>query len=117
MGSKSSVTIGYKYYLGAHRVICHGPVDSVQEIVVGDRTAWSGNVTASQQIYVNSPELFGGEKKEGVVQGYVDIMMGESNQGRNSYLQSKLGTVIPAFRGVLSLVLRKVYMCAMSPYP
>ena len=117
MGSKSSVTIGYKYYLGAHLVICHGPVDSVQEIVVGDRTAWSGNVTASQQIYVNSPELFGGEKKEGGVQGYVDIMMGESNQGRNSYLQSKLGTVIPAFRGVLSLVLRKVYMCAMSPYP
>lgn len=117
MGGKSSVVIGYKYYLGMHMVICHGPVDVFQKIVVADRQAWAGNVTASQRIYVNSPELFGGRKKEGGIQGYVDVMMGEAAQGKNGYLQSKIGSVIPAFRGVLSVVLRKVYVCAMTQYP
>lgn len=117
MGGKSSVVIGYKYYLGMHMVICHGPVDVFQKIVVADRQAWAGNVTASQRIYVNSPELFGGRKKEGGIQGYVDVMMGESTQGKNGYLQSKIGSIIPAFRGVLSVVLRKVYVCAMTQYP
>lgn len=117
MGGASSVTIGYKYYLGAHLVICHGPVDSVQKVIVGDREAWVGNAANSQQIYINAPELFGGEKKEGGIQGYVDIMMGEASQAKNSYLQARLGNTIPAFRGVLSLVLRKIYICAMSAYP
>lgn len=117
MGGKSSVTIGYKYYLGAHLILCHGPVDSVQKIIVGDREAWSGNVTSSSQITINAPELFGGEKKEGGIQGVVDIMMGEPTQLRNTYLQSILGTAIPAFRGVVSFVLRKVYICAMNAYP
>ncbi len=117
MGGKSSVVIGYQYYLGMHMVICHGPVDSFQKIVVADRQAWAGDVTASQQIYVNAPELFGGRKKEGGIQGYVDVMMGEATQPRNSYLMSKIGSVIPAFRGVLSVVLRRVYVCAMTQYP
>ncbi len=139
MGSGGSVTIGYKYYLGMHMVVCHGPVDEVQKIIVGDRVAWSGErynyvfnpltgktiytqtgphpTTVSEQIVVNAPELFGGEKKEGGVEGKIDIMMGEDAQAKNSYLTSKLGTTIPAFRGVLSFVLRKCYVAAMSPYP
>lgn len=117
MGGSSSVTIGYKYYLGMHMVICHGPVDSVQKVIVGEREAWSGNATSSQQIYINSPELFGGRKKEGGIQGYVDLMFGEQTQTANSYLLGQLGNPMPAFRGVLSAVLRRVYVCAMSAYP
>lgn len=117
MGSKKKVTIGYQYYLGMHMIICHGPVDSVQAFVVGDRVAWSGNATASTQVYVNKPNLFGGRKKEGGIQGTVDIMMGEPTQGANGYLVSKLGSVMPAFRGVVSVVLRRVLVSAMSPYP
>ena len=37
MGGSKTVTIGYKYYLGMHMVICHGPVDSVQAIIAGER--------------------------------------------------------------------------------
>lgn len=117
MGSSKTVTIGYKYYLGMHMVICHGPVDSVQAIIAGERQAWGGNVTSSQQIYINNPDLFGGRKKEGGIQGYVDIMMGEATQVANSYLVSQLGNPMPAFRGVLSAVLRRVHVCAMSAYP
>lgn len=33
-GSKS-VTVGYRYYAGMHLALCHGPVDSLNKIVVG----------------------------------------------------------------------------------
>ena len=117
MGSSKKVTIGYRYFLGMHMVICHGPVDEIQRIDVGERTAWSGSVTSSGSIYVDKPNLFGGEKKEGGVQGTVDILMGESTQTKNSYLVSKLGSIIPAFRGVVSIVLRQCLVSSMSPYP
>lgn len=117
MSVSSSVTIGYRYYLGMHLVICYGPVDSVNRIIAGEREAWAGNVTASQQIEIDEPELFGGEKKEGGIQGKVDIMMGEPIQGANPYLAGQLGPNVPGFRGLLSLVLRKVYLTSMSPYP
>lgn len=117
MGGSKTVTIGYKYYLGMHMVICHGPVDSLQAIIAGERQAWGGNVTSSQQILISASDLFGGRKKEGGISGYVDIMMGEATQVANDYLVSQLGTPMPAFRGVLSAVLRRVYICAMSAYP
>ncbi|MCA0871386.1 phage tail protein [Seohaeicola saemankumensis] len=43
MGSRSSSTqtVGYRYALGAHLALCHGPVDAIREIRVDDRTAWS----------------------------------------------------------------------------
>src|SRR6056297_3397842 len=42
MGARSkSQTVGYRYSLGAHLALCHGPVDAIREIRVDDRTAWS----------------------------------------------------------------------------
>ena len=42
MGGRSkSQTVGYRYSLGAHLALCHGPVDAIHEIRVDDRTAWS----------------------------------------------------------------------------
>lgn len=117
MGSGGGQTIGYKYSMGMHMILCHGPVDKLSRIVVGEREAWGGSVTANTTITINKPELFGGEQKEGGIVGSVDIMMGASDQTPNSYLISQLGAIMPAFRGVVSAVLRKVYVCAMSPYP
>ena len=117
MGKGKKVTIGYKYFMGIHMIMTQVPVDAFKRIDVGRKTAWSGNVTSSQQIYINAPNLFGGEKKEGGVQGYVDLEFGEPTQNRNDYLQSVLGSVIPAFRGVTGVVLRKCYITAMTPYP
>lgn len=117
MGSSKSVTIGNRYFMGMHLVICHGPVDAVREIIVGERSAWTGNVTANTTIQVDSPDLFGGEDKEGGVEGPVDIAFGEENQAKNTYLIQQLGSNVPAFRGVLSLVLNQCYVTAMSRYP
>mgnify|MGYP000499930949 CR=1 FL=1 len=39
-GSSKSQTVGYRYRMGLHLALCQGPVDAVQEIQMGDRTAW-----------------------------------------------------------------------------
>lgn len=113
-GSSKKVTVGYKYYLGMHMILCHGPVDAVTRIEVDGRTAWSGSSTGGQ-ITINNPNLFGGEEREGGISGPVDIEMGGPLQGRNSYLQGLLGNDIPAHRGVLGAVLRQVYV-GLNPY-
>lgn len=114
-GSKS-VTVGYRYHAGMHLALCHGPVDSLNKIVVGERTAWSGAQTSSGQITINQPELFGGDQREGGIVGAVDLVMGNAADGQNDYLVAKLGTNVPAFRGVVSLVLRQIQLSAMNPY-
>ncbi|EKF9276366.1 hypothetical protein O1B68_002107 [Vibrio cholerae] len=56
-GSSKKQTVGYRYYLGMHLAMCHGPVDAVTEIQVADRQAWSGSLlaaAASRWINLNS---------------------------------------------------------------
>lgn len=107
MGGSSKQVIGYRYYLGLHMAICHGPVKQLNRILVGKREAFVGTVSASSTINIFKPELFGGDKKEGGIVGVADIMFGENSQTENAYLQSQLGTDIPAFRGVLTAVFRE----------
>lgn len=116
MSKNKKATVGYRYYMGLHFGICHGPVDEVQEITVGERQAWIGSQTTSGAIGVNAPELFGGDKREGGVYGILDVQMGESTQGTNSYLAGLLGAVIPAFRGILSAVFRGGLVTSNNPY-
>jgi len=40
-GSSPAQIVGYRYALGAHLALCHGPVDAIREILVDRRTAWS----------------------------------------------------------------------------
>lgn len=116
MGSRKKVTVGYRYYLGLHFGLCHGPVDTVQKIVVGERDAWSGEQTTSGSVSINAPDLFGGDKREGGVVGTLDVLMGEPTQVENSYLVSKIGAAIPAFRGILSAVWRGGQVTSNNPY-
>jgi len=114
MGKGKKVTIGYRYHLGIHFVLCHGQVDSIRRITVGDREAWKGTHTGGG-LYVNKPELFGGDKKEGGIQGTIDLVTGSPTEPQNSYLLSVLGSGVPAYRGVASLILRQVYV-GTNPY-
>ena len=115
-GGSSSSVVGYKYYMGLHIQACLGGADEFLGIVAGEKTAWEGAVTGNTQIYLDVPDLFGGDKKEGGLQGYVDVEFGREDQARNDYLLAQLGGDIPAFRGVFGLVCRKIYCCATSPY-
>jgi hypothetical protein len=115
MGKGGKVTIGYWYQMGIMFGLSTGPIDALRKITGGGRLAWSGNVTASGPISINAPNLYGGEKKEGGIQGTADLMMGEATQMPNDYLISQLGTPMPAFRGKVMLVYRGI-VGAMNPY-
>jgi hypothetical protein len=114
-GSSKKVTVGYKYFVGMHMALCHGPVDKLVRIMVGGKKAWVGENTGGA-LTIDKPDLFGGEKREGGVTGQVDIEMGGPTQGQNSYLAAKLGAdLLPAFRGACCAVLRQVYI-GLNPY-
>ena len=117
MGGKSKkVTIGYKYFMGLHMGLCRGPVDAIRRIVVGDKVAWTGEITSNQSVSINRPGLFGGEDQEGGVDGTLQVMMGAPDQPRNASLASMLGGLVSAFRGVVTTFFDG-QVCAMSPYP
>jgi len=118
MGGKAQ-TIGYKYYMGVQLALCHGPVDAVTELIVGERSAWAGSVTANGSLQIDQPELFGGTAREGGLGGQIDICMGEANQEQNPYLLSVIGAAggaVPAYRGLVTTVFRSFYWSAMNPY-
>lgn len=116
MGGRKKQTVGHRYFFGIHMGAGRGPMDELVEIKVGDRTAWSGSVTASSTIQINKPDLFGGDDKEGGIVGPLDVMMGRPDQAVNPRLAAMLGGLVPAFRGVASLFFDGL-MCSGSPYP
>ena len=116
MGAKKQ-TVGYRYLMGLHFGLSHGPINEVAEIRVGGRTAWSGSQTASGQISVNNPNLFGGDDREGGIVGALDVMMGETTQVANTYLAAVAGAQQPTYRGLLTAVFRGGRVCSNNPYP
>lgn len=101
-----SQTVGYKYFLGVHFGLCHGPVNAVTRIAAGEKQAWTGNVTSNSTITIDQPSLFGGEKREGGIQGSVDIELGGDSQTENAYLDAQITGTVSANRGILGAVLR-----------
>lgn len=116
MGKKSKVTIGFRYFMGVHMALSRGPLDEIVEIRVGDKEAWKGSVTDNTDIYIDKPELFGGEEKEGGIQGTLSVLMGAKTQPVHARLAAMLGGLVPAFRGVATTFFDGL-ICAMSPYP
>lgn len=69
------------------------------------------------QVSIDAPELFGGDKKEGGVQGKLDVMMGKLDQGVNPRLSNLLGgTLVTAFRGRLTMFFSGL-VTSLNPYP
>lgn len=80
------------YRMGIQLECCISPVDALVALDYGGKRCWSVEVTESQQIDINLPDLFGGRDAEGGIDGLFDICMGEPTQAVNDYLQSQLGT-------------------------
>ena len=115
-GGGKKITTGYWYHLTVLLGVCHGPVDSVNKIAIGNRLAWSGAVTSSSTIHIDKLDLFGGEKREGGVQGNVAIMMGEETQTPSGLLATTRGNDTVAYRGLLSLCFEDFRWSANNPY-
>ena len=132
MGGSSSQTIGYRYFMGLHMAVCHGPIDSLDQIYVGERSLDIAQQTSNATIEVDQNGLFGGDEKEGGIVGDLDIEFGAGSQTVNTYLSNQFDSTTPSFRGVTSVVFREAsnppspnyigpsgggYLAAMSPYP
>jgi hypothetical protein len=117
MGKNSGGVTGYRYYIGLHFGLSHGPLDDLLELRSGDLTAWTGAQSTSGFITIAVPNLFGGDQREGGVAGTLAVMMGEATQMPNAYLTAQQGPVQPAYRGVASLVFQGGYIGANNPYP
>lgn len=96
------------YYMSMHMGICLGPVDALLAIYASEKTAWEGSATTEQTIAINQPSLFGGNKKEGGLQGDVRFMPG-GTPGTVTMLQNlaarlgKTAETCPAFAGIANL--------------
>lgn len=81
MGSgKGGGTIGYHYLGSVLFGVGRGPVNCLTHIKVGDKMAWEGGTSNNEVIPIDKPDLFGGEKKEGGIQGLFRCFMGTRNQ-------------------------------------
>ena len=131
MGKSKKQTIGFRYFMGLHMAICHGPVDEIKQIYVAQRSLELPPVTGNGSLVVLRKDLFGGDKKEGGIVATIDYEFGASNQTPNAYLTEQFGPENPAYRGVTCLVAREysggeanytssgggAFVAAMSPYP
>jgi hypothetical protein len=115
--SKKPQTIGYWYRPLMHFGLCQGPIDAFLEFRGGDHTAWKGEQTQTGEIYVDAGNLWGGEKAEGGIEGYVDVLFGEQTQQPSAYLAANLGTRQPAYRGKATVLFKGGRYGAMNPYP
>lgn len=112
MGAGKKQTIGHRYFVGLHMVLCR-QADALLEITMATKEAWRGAIGSGRGTF-NKPNLFGGDEKEGGISGAFDFLRGETTQPVNDYLARALGALVPAYRGVVSLVFRRPYIGANS---
>jgi len=114
---------GYRYYMGEQRNLCHGPIDGIKQIWCGERPAWptrhsrtqlaSDGKTSASIDYMN---FFGGDDKGGGIRGTISFNYGYLTQSVDSYMASRIGSNISAYRGLVTVVFRRFYI-GTSPYP
>lgn len=121
MGAKKQ-TIGYRYFMSLLSGLCRGPVDEFVAIEAADLEAWRGTITGNAVSSINKPNLFGGEKKEGGLQGPFAVWMGADNQvlpgaqGSLPSVKASIGTGrVSEFRGVVTVWYDGLVSC-MNPY-
>ncbi|MFW6021500.1 MAG: VWA domain-containing protein, partial [Guyparkeria sp.] len=85
----------------------------------GMQAALAGGGTFTEpgiiQARAQSPGLFGGKSREGGISGLVDFCLGFPSQPASSYLKARIGEFVPAYRGVVSAILRQCYL-GNNPY-
>jgi hypothetical protein len=131
----ATYTAGYKYYLGMDLALCHGPVDELVEILAGtgeDYKAldWAGgsqlpgnrwfgikyspapvtNADGTVSLYVNSPDIFGGDDREGGISGNATFYPGNQAQQSDAYMSNELAITYPAYRRICHLVCKTWYL-------
>ena len=70
MGGKGSSKIEVnQYQMSIHLGICAGPVDAISAAMYGEKVYWQGYTSENATYEIRQAGLFGGNTKEGGVQG------------------------------------------------
>lgn len=132
---KGGQTIGFHYGFDILFGIGRGPVNEIPAIMVADKIAWEGDGCLADCYGINSPDLFGGDKKEGGIQGPFRILFGGDDQvlpGAGTAdcgptgpwkgvqtlpaLKPEIGGLISEFRGT-TMVWYSGLISSLNPYP
>ena len=108
-GGKKQTQKVTTYYAGMHMILCNAPIDSISLVQVKEKTINPATITGTSDVYIDQSEIFGGLTREGGVRGTLSFLFGNPNQTANAYLSTLLGS-IPAYRGVVSVILNKLYL-------
>jgi len=103
--SSKRVTIAYDYYIGMQLGLCLGPNVRVRKIYFGKYLAWSGTLTGGGSQVISNLQLFGGESRNGGVQGTVYFYDGDVPQTQDPFLAHHIGAGAPRYNGIAHLVL------------
>jgi hypothetical protein len=113
-------TVGFRYFMSVHQAICRGPVDVLLEVRVADTNAWpqpgQPGVETTSSTAIQRPELFGGDKKEGGINGIMQVLMGYADQIAPPQLKALVGGRVPDYRGIVSIFYDGL-ICSINPYP
>lgn len=108
---------GYRYFFGILAGIGRGPVDELVEIRVGTKLAAQPHATASSVGRIDAPDLFGGDKKEGGIQGAYHLLMGEDGQVMPAAVASMIAPVVPTgYRRMITFFFDGL-VASLNPYP
>lgn len=132
---KGSQTLGYHYIMTLFMHLGRGPIDELVQIDVGGEMAWKGSLSDDTPTAINAPDLFGGEKREGGIQGAFRLLQGDAAQvlpGASSTvtvgstgpvrsavvpdIKAAIGQAMGEMRGICSIVYDGL-VSSMSPYP
>lgn len=108
--SSKRVTVGYKYYIGIDLALGLGPNVVLRKIWAGKYVAWEGTVTGQTDFTINQPDLFGGDKRQGGLQGNVTFYSGTFTQDRDAYLATNCDANVPRYGGICHAVFKAFYV-------
>jgi len=116
--SSTSQITGYRYEMAFHMGICHAPINELNQINVGDLTAWIGSLQTTDFATIDQPDLFGGDTKEGGIVGTFKLFLGLPDQVVDDIIVEQLtpGLPVPGWRGVTTLFYYG-QISSNNPYP
>lgn len=102
-GKSTTVTTGFRYFVGMDLALAYGPLDRVVRLEVSTKDAFSGSVDlvaagdSGTDLVISQPTLLGGKEKGGGIVGTFRLYGGTPSQVQDPYLQTQLGSDIPGY--------------------
>ena len=113
---KKGDTGAFYYYIGLHMAWCIA-ADDFKQFWMAETCLWPTlndptSEAEDHQTYasVDASYCWGGYEREGGVRGSMDIQYGGPLQALNAYLEEKLGSSQPAYRGFVGTIMRNFYI-------